>query len=199
MKYIIFDMFEVLIDGILPVFIELAREYGTDSDEIKSIVGYRDFLDDYMKGNITESMYYRKIIEKSGWDISVEDIKKRIYSNFISEYSGIIQLLYLLEGKYELVVLSDCGKDWIKHIKTENQFFEVFNKFFFSCNTGRLKGEDGTFEYILNELGTIPEECIFVDDNSKNVEKATKVGIKSIQYIGADDLRKRLVELGIEV
>jgi FMN phosphatase YigB (HAD superfamily) len=47
-------------------------------------------------------------------------------------------------------------------------------------------------------MGAKPSEAIFIDDLKRNVIGARKVGIKSIQFIGYEDLVKHLKVLGIK-
>jgi len=42
-----------------------------------------------------------------------------------------------------------------------------------------------------------PEEALFIDDNYRNVLAAEKMGIKSVHFTSAEQLRAQLAELGI--
>jgi 2-haloacid dehalogenase len=42
-----------------------------------------------------------------------------------------------------------------------------------------------------------PEEALFIDDNYRNILAAEKLGIKSIHFVGAEDLKEKLIELNV--
>ena len=42
-----------------------------------------------------------------------------------------------------------------------------------------------------------PDECLFVDDRSLNLECARDEGLKGVQFTSADQLRRQLHEMGI--
>lgn len=55
------------------------------------------------------------------------------------------------------------------------------------------------FERILTAEGLAPEEAVFIDDLEENIRGAERVGIRSIHFTGAADLRVRLRQLGVVV
>jgi 2-haloacid dehalogenase len=48
-------------------------------------------------------------------------------------------------------------------------------------------------------LSAAPSQCLFIDDSARNVEVARSVGIDSIRFLDAEQLRGELVERGIVV
>ena len=46
------------------------------------------------------------------------------------------------------------------------------------------------FETLLADSGVKAEECLFLDDGQKNIEQATKLGIRSYLVDVKEDLRK---------
>ncbi len=66
-----------------------------------------------------------------------------------------------------------------------------------SCYLGFRKPDAEIYKRALDILGRPPERILFVDDRAGNVAAAQAQGIKSIQFEGAEALRKELV--GLEV
>jgi 2-haloacid dehalogenase len=44
-----------------------------------------------------------------------------------------------------------------------------------------------------------PERTVFIDDSEKNAEAAARCGFHAIRFTDADELRRRLAELGLVV
>ena len=59
------------------------------------------------------------------------------------------------------------------------------------------KPNPAIYELILTRYGLIAEECLFIDDNLRNIEAAKKIGIHGIGFETPDQLFSKLKELGI--
>jgi 2-haloacid dehalogenase len=55
------------------------------------------------------------------------------------------------------------------------------------------------YQILLDRHQVKPEEALFIDDNYRNILAAEKLGIKSIHFTSAAELREELVESGIIV
>jgi putative hydrolase of the HAD superfamily len=66
-----------------------------------------------------------------------------------------------------------------------------------SCYLGLRKPEPAIYLRALDILGRPAERILFIDDRAENVAGATGVGMKGIQFGGADSLRGELVSLGV--
>jgi putative hydrolase of the HAD superfamily len=69
---------------------------------------------------------------------------------------------------------------------------EVFEKIYYSAETGLFKPDPRCFELILQEQGLTPQECIYFDDSERNVLAARSTGIESHVFVGAADVYKKM-------
>ena len=53
------------------------------------------------------------------------------------------------------------------------------------------------YQRLLDRYNLDAKETLFIDDNLRNVKAAEQLGIPSIHYKGAADLRKELIENNI--
>ncbi len=67
-----------------------------------------------------------------------------------------------------------------------------------SHELGLRKPDPAIYRKALELSATAPEETVFVDDLKPNVEAARRLGLRAIRYRGAEDLRRRFLELGLE-
>ncbi|MAG10708.1 hypothetical protein CMI44_00125 [Candidatus Pacearchaeota archaeon] len=76
-------------------------------------------------------------------------------------------------------------------------FEEIFASFKFGC----LKSDPRAFELLtekLKEYGLNPEECLFIDDRLKNIERAKEKGYNTIHYQnfpGVEEIKKELKKI----
>jgi len=66
-----------------------------------------------------------------------------------------------------------------------------------SCYLGLRNPDPPIYKRALDILGRPAERVLFIDDRAENVAGAVSVGMRGIQFLGADSLRRQLVSLGI--
>lgn len=66
-----------------------------------------------------------------------------------------------------------------------------------SCYLGLRKPEPAIYKCALDILGRPAERVLFIDDRAENAAGAQAAGIKAVQFVGADQLRRELVTLGV--
>jgi putative hydrolase of the HAD superfamily len=74
---------------------------------------------------------------------------------------------------------------------------ELFDVGLSSCYLGLRKPDVAIYKRALDIVGRPPERVLFIDDRRENVAAADAVGMKGIQFLGADSLRSELVSLGV--
>src|SRR2546423_410848 len=114
-KTIIFDLSEVLISGLCGIEGPLSERVRTPPAEILAAFG-GDLLQSLCRGEISEDVFLRAVLSNTAWPISADELKQAIRVNFRRKVRGMEELLGQLAAKYELVLLSDHGKEWIEHI-----------------------------------------------------------------------------------
>jgi HAD superfamily hydrolase (TIGR01509 family) len=57
-----------------------------------------------------------------------------------------------------------------------------------------VKPHAGIFTYTLEQLSTDASEAIFIDDNEKHTEAAKALGIHTIHFLSAGQLKDELIE-----
>ena len=78
---------------------------------------------------------------------------------------------------------------YAEHFKVLN---EIFDKMYFSWQTGFVKPDIRAYENILEENNLKSEECVYFDDSEKNIGLANSLGIKSFLFKGIDKTRELL-------
>jgi putative hydrolase of the HAD superfamily len=74
-----------------------------------------------------------------------------------------------------------------------------FLVFFSSCYVHSRKPEETIFRVALEVTQRPPEQCLFIDDRPLNLERPGKLGMNTILYRGAEQLRLELGKYGVEV
>jgi len=66
-----------------------------------------------------------------------------------------------------------------------------------SCETGHRKPDHEAFAHAVEFLDARPEQCLFVDDRPVNLDAARAFGMDTVRFVGAEDLRRQLVDRGV--
>ena len=192
-KNIIFDMSEVIISGYHGVEKILEQQYAIPEEawERQRLSKNELFLN-LMRGNLSEEAYLEELLQGTNWNISIEQLKTAIRSNLNRPVPGTMKVVRELKGKYQLILLSDYVREWMKYIEERNEDLRIFDKKIFSYNIGTTKSEVETFETVLEQTKIVADETLFIDDYEKNVKNAEAVGIHGIVFENAEQLRKTL-------
>jgi putative hydrolase of the HAD superfamily len=74
-----------------------------------------------------------------------------------------------------------------------------FQVFFSSCYLHTRKPEEMIYRIALEVTQRPAKECVFIDDRPLNLENPRKLGMKTIHYQNAEQLRVELKNCGVEV
>jgi putative hydrolase of the HAD superfamily len=75
---------------------------------------------------------------------------------------------------------------------------KYFSVFFSSCYLGVSKPHQQIYQLALDLSQRQPEECVFIDDRSLNLESARHLGLHTIQFLNAAQMECELKTLGLE-
>jgi len=194
-KVIVFDVGGVLSKDMIDTkLMDLADSYNLDVDTLLGAKKqYRDLAD---LGEISDSEFWIQILDHFGVEATVEDTE---IDSYIVPVEGTLDIAKSLSKKYRTAILSNDSKEMGALRRKKFGFDEIFDPIVISGYFGVKKPEARIYNILLEKLGTSAEECLFIDNNLDNVSAAQSVGIQTILFKSAEQLRKELLELGIEV
>jgi len=74
-----------------------------------------------------------------------------------------------------------------------------FSVFFSSCFLGLRKPDEAIYRMVLQITQRAPQECLFIDDREVNLECPRELGINTILFKAAAELRTELIRYGIAI
>lgn len=194
-KNIIFDLSEVIISGYHGVEKMLREQFGIPEQDFKEQKQLNNelFLD-LMRENLSEEEYLEELLQGTNWNISIKQLKTAIRQNLNQPVLGTMEIVKQLKanGNYQLILLSDHVREWMKYIEENNKDLQIFDKKIFSYDIGAVKSDEQTFKTVLEKAAIVADETLFIDDYEKNVKNAEAVGIHGIVFENAEQLRKIL-------
>ncbi|SMC37180.1 HAD family hydrolase [Moheibacter sediminis] len=106
-----------------------------------------------------------------------------------------VEILYELKGKYPLYGLTNWSAETFPIALKRFDFFQAFDGILVSGEEKLIKPDRKIFELMMEKFYLKPENCLFIDDNLKNVEASREFGIETIHFTNPKDLREKLVEI----
>jgi len=101
--------------------------------------------------------------------------------------SGTIEHIpKIKKAGHRIFYLSNIHNEIRDFLMSEHKYFTLFDGGVFSCDVGVIKPSPEIYRYFIDKYSLIPNECLFFDDMTDNVEAAEKEGIKSILFSTAD-------------
>lgn len=181
-KAIIFDCFGVLATeawrpfkakyfGDDPQLFERASQASWQAD--RGLTSYDDFI--------------RAIAEMAG--LTPAETTKAIARNVPDE--ELFAYVRELKADYKLGLLSNVAGDYLRQIFTAGQL-ALFDAITLSFENGFIKPQKQAFEIVAGRLSVDAHECVFIDDQERNVNGALEAGMSALLYHDAASLRKDL-------
>lgn len=112
----------------------------------------------------------------------------------------MLQLIKKLGKKYKIGILSNMSRGHKKFLLSQGISLP-FKKGYvlWSCDTKIRKPDRRIYNLSLKCLNIKPEEALFVDDFSRNIKAAKKLGIKGVVYKNHKKFLKELKKVGVEI
>jgi len=201
-KNVVFDLGGVIITLNRECAVKRFEEIGLKSaNELIDPYEQRGFFLDVENGKIGVEEFCQQLTEHAGKEISKE---QALYGwlGFVVEVPQY-KLDYILElrKKYKVYLLSNTNpfiQEWARSSAFSSAgrpIGDYFDKMYASYEVGITKPDPAIYEYMLNDLGMIPRETLFVDDGRLNIEAAHAFGIQTYQPENNEDWRHAIDRL----
>lgn len=180
-------MIDTIIFDFGDIFINLDKEATPLALKKLGLKEWNSNLDtlnlDFEKGKISEMEF---IIGLQNYipNASIHQIREAWNDILLDFPLYRLEFLQMLSQKYRLFLLSNTDSIHIEQFQHKagisfyRDFYQCFEKVYFSYELGMRKPEPEIFEFIIKEHNLLPKNTLFVDDNLQNVESAEKLGIQ---------------------
>ncbi|WP_448003916.1 HAD-IA family hydrolase [Agromyces bauzanensis] len=157
---------------------------------------HREGLD---QGTASIAEYWARVGRDVGADwgpIDVHELWAIDHRSWLSVDPGTLGVLHaLVAGRTRIALLSNAGADFTGWLRF-GSFAPLFERVFVSGELGLVKPHAAIYEHVMGELGIAPDEFVFIDNKSENVEGAKAVGGAGHVFTDAATLESWLRGLG---
>lgn len=199
-KGIIFDFGGVFTNAheSLAGFADVAARFGHTPESLYDLLYNGSAWQEAKVGRLSTAAYWRRMMAALQLDPD-GDLDAFLAELFAGERLDleVVALAEELRRRYPLALLSNatdnletllCERFGIRHL-----FAVVIN----SAVAGVAKPDPAAYHLALRGLGLAAEEVVFIDDKPRNIAAAERLGITSILFRTAAELRRELAARGL--
>jgi putative hydrolase of the HAD superfamily len=96
---------------------------------------------------------------------------------------GLIEFLEAINSRGgEVWCLSNDLSEWSKKLRDIFKLDRYLRGFIISGDVGIRKPDPAIFEHLIRQLNVTAGDAVFVDDNPKNLDSATELGLQTILF-----------------
>jgi putative hydrolase of the HAD superfamily len=201
-KGLILDYGEVLCVRPMPEQIErMATIIGISADHFMKL--YERNRREYDRGDLSAERYWFSWANEPGLGLRADQIPLlrdwdvEMWSN--TDPRMIDWLKDVRRSGVRAALLSNMPDDMVARVRNSFSWINYCNCMVFSCEKRLAKPEAAIYERCLEELGTMPDQTLFVDDRDVNVRAARDIGIQAIRFESVRQFRAELEELGFPI
>lgn len=198
-KALIFDMGGVLVDLDIE---DCKRAFKEDLgfyriDEIIDPCHQKGIYGDLEEGVISPDEFRKAVLAESRPGACPEDVDKAMWHILTGIEPYKVEMLKRLAQSYDLYMLSNNNAICLP--RSRRIFAEagipledMFRKCYFSFEMRALKPSEAFYKAVMEDIGTEPENMLFIDDSQKNVDGAVAAGLPAVYYEPGTDLEMLL-------
>ena len=179
-KAVIFDYGGVVLKSPYSSMESIAIAYGTSTKIV--IQKMQPSLKLFQKGIINENQFWKRLssVLKKTVPKNKEDLWRKGFEETFYIYPEIISFVQKLKARgIKTAVLSNTIKPHTDTI-IKHDGYKDFDIVILSREVNLRKPDSEIYLLTIKQLGTKPEECVFIDDKDENLRPAKKLGMKTI-------------------
>ena len=154
----------------------------------------------YDEGKLTGATFWQKFAHDSRLALSpaeIDELNRQDARMWTTSNPAMLAWQEQLKAHgIRTAILSNMGDSVLENIKREFQWIDRFDVLVWSYQLHMAKPEPAIYLHALSQLGTRPEETLFIDDKRVNIEAAQALGMKALEFTDVEKLREDLIAAG---
>jgi putative hydrolase of the HAD superfamily len=140
----------------------------------------------YDRGDLDGPAYWTAVVGQEERGLNRDQIATliKLDSESISRPNqGAVQWAALLHHEgFPLTLLSNMPLELSRHVTKSFPILSTFEYLIYSCDYRSIKPELALYRNCLDLLKAAPQDILYVDDRTENVEAASRLGINSVLF-----------------
>ena len=156
----------------------------------------------YDEGKLTGVTFWQKFARDAGLSLSADEIDElnrqdaRMWTT--SNPAMLAWQRELKAAGIRTAILSNMGDSVLENIKREFRWIDDFDVLVWSYQLHMAKPDPAIYRHTLQQLGTRPQETLFIDDTRVNIEAAQALDMMALEFTTVNRLRRDLQVAGFD-
>jgi len=156
----------------------------------------------YDEGKLSGVTFWQKFARASSLALSpsqIDELNRLDARMWTTQNPAMVAWQLQLKGAgLRTGILSNMGDTVLASIEREYKWLANFDVLVWSFQLGIAKPDPAIYRYILEKLGTVAEETLFIDDKRVNIDAARALGMLGIEFTTIERLRADLLAAGLD-
>ena len=198
-KAIIFDLGGVLIDWNPDYVFDTIFTDRQQKKHFYENICTPDWNEEQDAGRPIRQATDELVLQHPQWKEQIEAYYGRWEEMLGGAMEDTVQLFLELKdsGRYKFYALTNWSAETFPVALQRYEFLQWFDGRVVSGEEKMRKPEPVFYQLLLNRYGLKPEEAVFIDDNLRNIRAAEALGIHSIHFRSAAQLREDLKNIEV--
>ena len=166
------------------------ERFGLDAEDFQ--YRHEETVGVWESGDITLDEYLDVTVFCSPRDFSREEFKQFMFAQSEPWPDSIAVARDLAKSGMQMATLNNEAKELNEHRIRAFGLCEIFPVFFSSCWLGVRKPTQAIYVHVLGMTQAEPSRVLFVDDREQNLKPAAALGVQTLQFRSAEQLRNDL-------
>lgn len=153
----------------------------------------------YRKGKLTKAEFWRRARRKLKIDSATAEKIGRIWHSSYTPNPEMKGLVRGLRKNYKVFAFSGNIGERVEYLNKRYGLDREFDGYVYSFKERSTKYENKSYKILLARIGCGPGECLYIDDKEKFLKRAGGMGIKTIHFRNAGQLKRDLSRRGIKL
>lgn len=175
---------------------KIANLFRLDSKKIYDTFFDSEITRAFEKGDISPKEFHKRASLFLGVKMPYKDFTA-IWNDIFWEDKDACDLARQLKKNYKLFLLSNVNRLHFEHIEKKFDIIKIFDEIVLSYLVGATKPDKLIYEDVIRRAGGDRTKLLYVDDREDLIKEASALGIDSVRFEGAAELKKTLAGKGI--
>jgi len=171
------------------------ERFGIDADDFQ--YRHEETVGAFESGEITLNEYLDVTVFYTAQPFSREEFKAFMFAQSVPWEPSIAVARDVAASKVRMATLNNESEELNCHRISRFGLGSIFPTFFSSCWLGVRKPTHKIYERVFGLTQAHPLRTVFVDDRAQNLAPAAELGVKTILFDNADQLRGTFRALGL--
>ena len=171
------------------------ERFGIDAEDFQ--YRHEETVGAFESGQISLEEYLDVTVFWRQRDFSRDEFKLFMFAQSVPWTESIAVAREVAQSGVRMATLNNEGEELNRHRIERFGLGSIFPTFFSSCWLGVRKPTHRIYERVFGMTMAVPDRTVFVDDRVQNLNPAAALGVKTILFESAGQLRSDLRALGL--